>query len=120
MSATPDDPATAGSDAGPGACADGAPQHEGDHAQMVLPEIMTSRYASDLATGLKDLRGRPLTVDASSVRQIGTLCLQVLISARHTWSSDGYDFRMSGASEEMARRWTLFGMPQGEITECAG
>lgn len=120
MSATPDGSTAVGTDAGPGAHAGCIPPPGGDRARMILPEIMTSRYASDLMTGLKNLRGRPITVDASSVRQIGTLCLQVLISARHTWRSDGHDFRMSGASEEMAKRWTLFGMPQGEITECAG
>lgn len=87
---------------------------------MILPEVMTSRYAPDLVTDLKALRGRPITLDASSVRQIGTLCLQVLISARHTWKMDGYDFRISGASEEMTKRWTLFGLPPGEIAERAG
>lgn len=87
---------------------------------MILPEIMTSRYASDLASDLKVLRGHPITLEASSVRQIGTLCLQVLISARSTWQSDGYDFRVSGASEELAKRWTLFGLPPSEIVERVG
>jgi chemotaxis protein CheX len=119
VSAAPDASATVRPDAGPAACAGGFRQDE-ERAQIALPEIMTSRYAPDLAAALKALRGRPITLDASSVRQIGTLCLQVLISARQTWKSDGHDFRMSGAPEEMTRRWTLFGLPTGEIAERAG
>lgn len=120
MPATSDASATVRPDAGSAAGAGSVGPDEESRAQMVLPEIMTSRYAPDLVTDLKALRGRPITLDASSVRQIGTLCLQALISARRTWKVDGYDFRMSGASEEMAKRWTLFGLPPDEIAERAG
>lgn len=120
MPATPDAFATEPPGPGSTAWADGLRNDEEGHARMRLPEIMTSRHAPGLAADLKSLRGRPIILDASSVRQIGTLCLQVLISASRTWKVDGHDFRMSGASEEMAKRWELFGLPPGEYAEHAG
>ena len=96
------------------------PQDEGNVALVVLPATMTSRYASDLVGNLQAMRGRPIALDASSVQQIGSLCLQVLISARNTWRADGQAFRVMCASEEMAKQWKLFGMAPGKTIECGG
>lgn len=64
------------------------------------------------------MRGQPISLDAALVQKVGSLCLQVLLSAHKTWAADGQPFSMSDASGDMARRWKLFGLPLGESVEC--
>lgn len=93
-------------------------QAGGGLQRMVLPESLTSRHAGDLFSELQALRGQAIVIDATAVRQVGTLCLQVLASARRTWTSEGLDFQLSGASEDLSKQWKLFGLPVGKFVEC--
>lgn len=86
--------------------------------RMILPEALTSRQAADLFSEFQTLRGSSVLIDATAVRQVGTLCLQVLASACRTWKSEGLEFRMSGSSEVLSKQWKLFGLPVGEFAEC--
>ncbi|WP_339872812.1 STAS domain-containing protein [uncultured Brevundimonas sp.] len=81
--------------------------------QVILPESLSSRQATELFGELVALRGRAIVIDATAVRQVGTLCLQILASARRTWMSDGLDFRMRGVPEGLSEQWQLFGLPVG-------
>lgn len=112
--------ATVPTELDPAIVSDAISRASGAVARVILPATLTSRYASDLLDDLRALRGQPLSLDASSVQQIGALCLQVLLSARETWSADGQPFSMTDVSEEMARRWSLFGLPPGQAVECEG
>lgn len=102
------------------ACGAADIQDGGGLQRMVLPESLTSRHAGDLFSELQASRGQAIVIDATAVRQVGTLCLQVLASARRTWISEGLDFRLSGASEDLSKQWELFGLPVGEFMECVG
>lgn len=102
----------------PVAGTDAVPQSGGKVAQVTLPPVMTSRYATELLGDLQAMRGQPISLDASSVQKIGALCLQVLLSAHRTWTADGLPFCMTGTSEALASRCKLFGLPLGESVEC--
>lgn len=90
---------------------DAVPHSGGNVAKVTLPPFMTSRYATELLGDLQAMRGRSISLDASSVQKIGALCLQVLSSGHKTWTADGLPFGMTGVSEQMASRCKLFGLP---------
>ncbi len=90
---------------------DAGPQSRAKVAQVILPPVMTSRFAAQLLGDLQAMRGQPISLDSSSVQKIGALCLQVLLSGHKTWTADGLPFGMTGVSEQMASRCKLFGLP---------
>ena len=54
-----------------------------------LDEMLDLHAARPLAEMLLARRGSDLELDASSVRRLGGLCLQVLLSAADAWAEDG-------------------------------
>lgn len=82
---------------------------EGRH-RIALTASLTSRHAPRLFDELQALRGGPVVIDVSAVRQVGTLCLQVLASAHRTWAADGLEFRMSGNTGALSKEWRMFGL----------
>lgn len=56
---------------------------------LLLPEFLDLKAAVPLHRALLDQRGKDVEVDASQVRRLGGLCLQVLLSAVSTWAADG-------------------------------
>ena len=64
-----------------------------------------------LAGALQAQRGQDLQVDASDVRRIGALCLQVLLSARATWAADGQVLTISNPSSDFIEAMALLGAP---------
>jgi chemotaxis protein CheX len=54
-----------------------------------LPPVMDLGAAQELAGELMACRGGPAALDASDVQRVGSLGLQVLISARKAWQADG-------------------------------
>lgn len=83
----------------------------GAAACLQLPAVLDSAQAGSLARDLGALRGSPLAIDAGSVRQIGALCVQVLVSARNSWAADGLAFSVSAASDRVLEQWALCGAP---------
>lgn len=110
MSSPTDDRAAVPLEPIPVAGADAVRQSGGGITQVSLPPLMTSRFAPELLGDLQAVRGQTISLDASSVQKIGTLCLQVLLSGHKTWTADGLPFCMTGASEEVASRCKLFGL----------
>lgn len=76
---------------------------------LVLPPVLDLRAAALLRTGLLQSRDADLQIDASEVRQLGGLCLQVLLSAHATWQADGRVFQLGSASDEFVAGMALFG-----------
>ncbi len=70
---------------------------------LALGEVLDLKAAAPLAAALLARRGTDLEVDASEVRRLGGLCLQVLLSAASTWEADGATLTIlnpAGAFEE--------------------
>jgi chemotaxis protein CheX len=82
-----------------------------------LPEILDIRAASPLAAEILHARGAPLTLDASNVAKIGTQCIQVLLSARATWTSDGVPLGVVHPSDALLEALETLGIPFTEISE---
>ncbi|MFD1912741.1 STAS domain-containing protein [Halodurantibacterium flavum] len=57
--------------------------------RLTLPERLDLNAAEELAEALEHLRENALELDASGVRHLSALCLQVLIAARRQWTQDG-------------------------------
>jgi chemotaxis protein CheX len=84
---------------------------------VYLPEILDIRAASPIAGELSNARGRHLTIDASNVRKVGAQCVQVLLSARATWTADGYSLVVHEPSECFLDALQTLGIPIAEISE---
>lgn len=70
-------------------------------ATLKLGAALDFRAATPLRAELLALRGRPLEVDGGDVERIGGQCVQVLVSAAHTWAEDGVSFAITKRSEQM-------------------
>lgn len=84
-------------------------------AEYRLPPVLDLNQAAPLKADLLSLRGRPVVVDAADVERLGGLCLQVLLSARETWSQDGQSMSINAASDAFTQQWTAFGADQGAL-----
>lgn len=56
---------------------------------ILLPEFLDLAAATPLAKTLLERRGQPIVIDGTAVNQLGAQCVQVLLSAKKTWSADG-------------------------------
>jgi chemotaxis protein CheX len=74
-----------------------------------LPAVMAFKEAAPLAARLRTLRGQPVKLDASRVNRLSGLCLQVLLSARITWTSDNVPIAIESPSAFFAESWALYG-----------
>ena len=89
-------------------------------AVVRLPEIIDVEAATALAGDLLAHSGRPLTLDASDVRRLGGLGLQVLLSARKTWAEDGFALSVTNPSPVFADTLELFGATAFPIETARG
>lgn len=81
----------------------------GQWARISLPSVLNSAAAVGLSSNLLAVRGRPVRIDAGEVKQIGGLCLQVLLSAGKTWASDNIDFALTPVSQPLRDQVSLLG-----------
>jgi chemotaxis protein CheX len=78
-------------------------------AALVLGEVLDLNAATPLKAAFLERRGAAVEVDASGVRRLGGLCLQVLLAAKAAWSADGQAFSVTNASESFLEALRLFG-----------
>ncbi len=78
-------------------------------ASYRLPETLDLASVTSLHRDLLAFRGDDLDVDASSVRKLGGLGLQVLIAASLTWERDHRRFRVINRSSPFAEALRLTG-----------
>lgn len=76
---------------------------------------LDSIAAPPLATDLLEMRGKPISVDASAVSFVGTLLLQVLVSARKQWLEDGHAFKVAPVSQALASAAAGLGVALADI-----
>lgn len=76
---------------------------------FVLPEVLDLKAAAPLKAALLELRGGGMQIDASEVRRMGGLCLQVLLAGARAWSEDGMAYTIEPRSEAFSETLALFG-----------
>lgn len=81
-----------------------------------LPAILDFRAATPLAEGLLALRGAALTIDTARVERIGGQCLQVLLSAKQTWSADDTALSFTNLTPGFVEGLRLLGIAEAYFT----
>jgi len=81
----------------------------------LLPEVVDLATVGSIHADLLGRRGKDLDVDASAVRRIGGLGIQVLLAADVAWETDGRRFRTISRSAvfDEALRLTGCFLPDG-------
>ena len=92
---------------------------ESQAATLKLRPVLDLTAAAPLKAEFGTLRGKPIRVDATDVDRVGALCLQVLMSAHSTWTSDGVAFSLGGTSpafeeglDTLGASFLLFSIPR--------
>ncbi|MBM7067813.1 STAS domain-containing protein [Actibacterium sp. 188UL27-1] len=86
---------------------------------VTLPARLDFPAAGKLAETFMGLRGQDVSVSADDVSLLGTNCLQVLMSAARTWSSDGKSFQFTSMSESFLSQLNQFGITPNTLMEGA-
>jgi chemotaxis protein CheX len=84
---------------------------------LTLPATLDLRAAGPLVANFNAARGNHVTVDASKVEKVGTLCVQILLSAHATWARDGIPLVMTSASDAFTEALDVLGIPLNKIAE---
>jgi chemotaxis protein CheX len=86
-----------------------------------LPVSLDLPAARPLAAALLERRGKPITIDASAVGQVGAQCVQVLLSAKQTWQADGVSLSIVNCAARMIEDLKLIGLDRtlatGELSQ---
>ncbi|MEZ2132258.1 MULTISPECIES: STAS domain-containing protein [unclassified Sinorhizobium] len=77
---------------------------------LSLAAVLDLNEASALRGKLVSMRGSNLKIDASGVERMGTLCVQVLMSAAKTWDEDKLSFTFSKVSDAFQKTMQLIGV----------
>jgi chemotaxis protein CheX len=92
---------------------------ESQAATLKLRPVLDLTAAAPLKAEFGALRGKPIRVDATDVDRVGALCLQVLMSAHSTWTSDGVAFSLGATStafeeglDNLGASFLLFSIPR--------
>ncbi|QKV19612.1 STAS domain-containing protein [Oricola thermophila] len=83
--------------------------------ELSLPESLPGELATHVADLLLAARGKPVAVDAGSVKRIDTPCIQVLLSAARCWRDDRLPMSISAQSEMFSDNLTTLGLTTAEL-----
>lgn len=93
--------------------------HPGPEAP-VLPDLLDISTAAAVRQMFLDHRGSDLALDASSVRKVSAVGMQVVISALRTWQSDGHVLRIDAPSKQMCDAFDIMGFDATSLFEITG
>lgn len=77
---------------------------------LSLDSVLDLNAAGDLHGKLSAMRGSDLVIDASAVEKVGTLCIQVLMSAQKTWEEEKKSLTFSKMSDALMKTMQLSGV----------
>lgn len=85
--------------------------------EINLPAALDLRAAAPLASALLTARGGGTRLDGSQVKSVGAQCLQVIVSARHTWERDGLPLTIVNPTEDLLAAFADTGLDLDSIVE---
>jgi chemotaxis protein CheX len=91
-----------------------------DQPIIQLVDNLDLKAARPLHSTLLSHRHGPVVIDASRVQRLGGLCLQVLLSAKASWVSDGDSFCFRAASPAFVDALGLLGAKDLQSLALAG
>ncbi len=83
---------------------------------LELAAVLDFRAAAPLTESLLAMRGTALTIDTSRVERIGGQCLQVLLSAKQTWSADETALSFTNLTPGFVESLRLLGIAEADLT----
>jgi anti-anti-sigma regulatory factor len=86
-------------------------------AQFQLPAKLNTAASEALFEAFQAHRGAALQVDAAQVTHLGTLCVQVLLSAQKTWDADQQELHISDCSNAFIADLDRLGIPKHLFVE---
>ncbi len=84
---------------------------------MTLPEQLDYSTCEEIAEALEHLRDTPVSLNASDVRHVGGLGVQLLVSIKMQWLKDGADFEVVAPSSAFVQALNLLGVPEDLFQE---
>jgi len=85
-----------------------------------LAQNLDLKAAASLQNELLAQRHGPVLIDGSQVQRLSGLCLQVLLSAKATWASDGERLSFDNLSPALRDGLQLFGAEDLPSTDFMG
>lgn len=85
-------------------------------AVLTLQDRLDFGAAAELKDAILKQVGSDLEIDASSVSHMGTLCLQILISASKDWADSGHKFSLKAPSDICITQLSLHGFSADTLT----
>lgn len=85
-------------------------------ARLTLQKRLDFAGATELKETILANAGQDLELDASAVTHMGTLCLQVLLSASSDWRKTGLSFHISDPSDICITQLALHGFTPATLT----
>lgn len=86
------------------------PKRQKSSSSLQLDKALDLKAATPLAELLLSRRGQDIELDASNVERLGGQCLQILLSARASWASDGRNFTVEKLSPPIIATLELLGV----------
>lgn len=81
-----------------------------DADAVKLAEFLDLAAAAPLVATLLERRGKSIVIDGSAVHQLGAQCVQVLLSAKRTWSADGASLSIVNCAPRMIEDLQFLGI----------
>ncbi|MBT8414537.1 MAG: STAS domain-containing protein [Boseongicola sp.] len=85
-------------------------------AQIALPTRLDTASAPTVLAEIAAHRGRDICLDFANVTMLGTLCLQVLMNARHHWDLNGQKVTLANLSSAAEKALADFGTTPQNLT----
>lgn len=77
--------------------------------ELKLPEVFDQRAAQTIALQLIGYIGQAVVIDASAIRRLGGVGVEMLISAQRQWQNDNADFEIKDWSIDAREALTRLG-----------
>ena len=83
--------------------------------KVVLEAKLDSAATETLRDTLMTSQGDDIVLDGSAVEQLGGLCVEFLMSARHLWAAAGRSVTLTTPSEQMIDDLGRFGLSETDF-----
>ena len=86
--------------------------------ELKLPEVLDQRGAQTVSAQLLSQLGQDMILDASGIRRLGAVGVEMLIAAHHQWEQDGTAFEIRNWSQDALKALSILGVtPQAFAME---
>jgi anti-anti-sigma regulatory factor len=87
------------------------------HKTITLPSVVDFEACRHLHEALRRQEAHPVCVDTQSVRHLGALALQILLSARMRWARAGLPFEIVHPSDGFIEGLSRLGLSLNSLKE---